>query len=387
MDALILSCGTGGGHDAVADAMREELARRGSHVVVMNPYDLQGSRMADRINKVYISLVQNAPKVFGIVYCMGEAYRRLPFRSPVYYLNGGMVSAMEDYLEQNHFDIIILTHLFPAEILTQMKRRGMKIPKTVYIATDYICIPFTEETDCDAYIIPDQRLAGEFQSKGIPPEKIVPLGIPVRRAFLSQMTRETAREKLNFERDKKYLLVSGGNIGAGKMESVIKLLCERGGDGIRVVAVCGSNERLYQRLAKIYGKKIILIRRTHRMDVYLRACDLYLTKPGGISSTEAAVIGTPLVHLPPIPGCETGNVRFFSSLGMSRRIKLRAAEIPGIISFMEDKSECGKMKNKQHEIVHKEAASRICDFVDEMISPQNIFQNCIDKHPISEYTT
>ena len=103
------------------------------------------------------------------------------------------------------------------------------------------------------------------------------------------------------------------------------------------------------------------------MDVYLRACDLYLTKPGGLSSTEAAVIGTPLVHLPPIPGCETGNVRFFSSLGMSRRIKLRAAEIPGIISFMEDKSECGKMKNKQHEIVHKEAASRICDFVDEMI--------------------
>ena len=96
MDALILSCGTGGGHDAVADAMREELARRGSHVVVMNPYDLQGGRMADRINKVYISLVQNAPKVFGIVYCMGEAYRRLPFRSPVYYLNGGMVSAMED---------------------------------------------------------------------------------------------------------------------------------------------------------------------------------------------------------------------------------------------------------------------------------------------------
>ena len=72
---------------------------------------------------------------------------------------------------------------------------------------------------------------------------------------------------------------------------------------------------------------------------------------------------------------------------MSRTIKLRAAEIPGIISFMEDRTECRKMKNKQYEIVHKEAASRICDFVDEMISPQNIFQNCIDKHPISEYTT
>lgn len=231
MDALILSCGTGGGHDAAADAMREELARRGSHVVVMNPYDLHGSRTAERINKAYISLVRNAPKVFGIVYCIGELCRRLPFRSPVYGLNGRMVSAMEDYLEQNHFDIIILTHLFPAEILTQMKRRDMKIPKTVYIATDYICIPFTEETECDAYIIPDKRLAGEFQRRGVPSEKIVPLGIPVRRAFLSQMTQETAREKLDFERDKKYLLVSGGNIGAGKMEGMIKLLCKYAGDG------------------------------------------------------------------------------------------------------------------------------------------------------------
>lgn len=367
MDALILSCGTGGGHDAAAEAVREELARRGSHVVVMNPYDLQGSRMAERINKTYVSLVQNAPGIFGAVYCLGEIYRRLPFRSPVYYLNGGMVSAMEDYLERNHFDIIILTHLFPAEILTQMKKRGMRIPKTVYIATDYICIPFTEETDCDVYVIPEERLAGEFRGRGIPSEKIVPLGIPVRRAFLSRMTRETAREKLNFERDKKYLLVSGGNIGAGKMESVIKLLCKQSGYGIRVVAVCGSNERLYSRLTEKYGKKIIVIRRTHRMDVYLRACDLYLTKPGGLSSTEAAVIGIPLVHLPPIPGCETGNIRFFSNLGMSRRMKLRADEIPGILSFMENQAKCRKMTDKQYEIIHKDAASRICDLADEMV--------------------
>lgn len=101
--------------------------------------------------------------------------------------------------------------------------------------------------------------------------------------------------------------------------------------------------------------------------MYLRACDLYLTKPGGLSSTEAAVVGIPLVHLPPIPGCETGNIRFFSALGMSHRIKLRADKIPEIISFMDDRSGCEKMKNRQYEIVHNDAALRICDFVNGMI--------------------
>ena len=49
------------------------------------------------------------------------------------------------------------------------------------------------------------------------------------------------------------------------------------------------------------------------MALYLSACDLYLTKPGGLSTTEAAVVGLPLVALHPIPGCETKNARFFTS--------------------------------------------------------------------------
>ena len=47
------------------------------------------------------------------------------------------------------------------------------------------------------------------------------------------------------------------------------------------------------------------------------ACDVLMSKPGGLSSTEALVSGTPLVHTPSIPGCETANADFFSEHGMS----------------------------------------------------------------------
>ena len=43
----------------------------------------------------------------------------------------------------------------------------------------------------------------------------------------------------------------------------------------------------------------------------------FLPKPGGLTSTEAAVTGVPMIHTAPIPGCETVNRKFFMKAGMS----------------------------------------------------------------------
>ena len=43
----------------------------------------------------------------------------------------------------------------------------------------------------------------------------------------------------------------------------------------------------------------------------MKACDVLFTKPGGLTSTEGAVAGIPMVHTEPIPGCETANRKFF----------------------------------------------------------------------------
>lgn len=47
MDALILSCGTGGGHDSAARAIIEEMNARGHRTVLLNPYKLKSDRLAD----------------------------------------------------------------------------------------------------------------------------------------------------------------------------------------------------------------------------------------------------------------------------------------------------------------------------------------------------
>ena len=57
-----------------------------------------------------------------------------------------MTDRMEEYLQQHSFDVIVMPHIFPAEILGHMKNSGITLPPTIFVATDYACIPFTEET-------------------------------------------------------------------------------------------------------------------------------------------------------------------------------------------------------------------------------------------------
>lgn len=101
----------------------------------------------------------------------------------MYHINGKMAPYMQKYLAKHLTDVIVCTHLYPAEILTHMRLNGMETPPFVFIATDYTCVPFTEESDCDLYVTPSPLLSSDFTGRGIPAEKLRPLGIPVRLDF------------------------------------------------------------------------------------------------------------------------------------------------------------------------------------------------------------
>ena len=124
MEVLVLSCGMGGGHNAAGRAVAEELERRGHHATFMNAFELKGRKTAALINNAYIRIAQLVPGLFGAIYFLGEAYRRLPIPSPVYWANGKMSGYLQRLLDEHHFDTIVATHTFPAQTLTAMKRKG-----------------------------------------------------------------------------------------------------------------------------------------------------------------------------------------------------------------------------------------------------------------------
>lgn len=368
MDALILSCGTGGGHNAAGKAVADELLRRGHHAIMLNPYTLHSEQLAEKINHVYIAAAQKAPKIFSAAYNVAQLYRQLPFRSPVYFANRSMAAVLEEYLSENHFDIIITPHLFPAEIVTGMKHKGMDTPETIFVATDYACIPFTEETDCDAYIIPSDGLSKDFTDRGIPAEKLYPFGIPVQSQFRKNESREEARARLRLSLSKKYILIAGGSMGGGSIRKVIRMLVDESAKhpDVELIIVCGSNRRLYNELKENKRSDITVVGFTDDMAGYMRAADLFVTKPGGLSSTEAAVCRVPIIHVAEIPGCETSNARYFSSHGMSMPCGLSRNDVQTIFHMLDDSLACAAMIRNQNKIISGDAASHICTLAENM---------------------
>lgn len=318
MNVLILSCDTGGGHNSAARSIQKELIRRGHQAVFLNPFELSGKRVAGAVGGAYVKLVQKHPRAFGMLYKLGAFVSRLPGRSPVYYANSLVARHLAKYLEQKSYDAIVMPHLYPAEMISYLKRKGWNCPKSVYVATDYTCIPFTGETECDYYVIPHEELELEFVRKGIKKQKLRAFGIPVDETFCSKETKQQAREKLGMSEDGIYYLVAGGSIGAGKIQQLLDLMREALEEVEQAVVICGRNKKLEKKLRKRYAgyKNISIIGSTDQMATYMRACDVLYSKPGGLSSTEAAVIGIPLIHLTPIPGCETRNRIFFRKHGM-----------------------------------------------------------------------
>ncbi len=371
MDALILSCSTGGGHNAAGYAIRDELLARRHHVDMMDPYALISRKFANQVGNAYVKMVQHSPKLFGFAYSLASLVRNIPGQSPVYYANIQVAKKLEDYLAEHHYDVIIMPHLFPAELVTYLKKHDAALPLTVFVATDYACIPFTEETDCDYYIIPGEKQLSDFIRRKIPKEKLLPYGIPTGRAFDEKISRDKAREILGLNQQKKIILLTGGSIGAGSITKAVRILLKtfrrKDIDG-RIIVVCGSNEKLYKRLNFFYRNRLTLLQKTSQMALYMKACDIFISKPGGLSSTEAAVSKVPYIQITPIPGCESCNMRYFSKNGMSIGVKHIKLQLSRAVVSLTRPERVEKMQAAQAAGIPADSRVRICTWLEETIT-------------------
>ena len=372
MEVLVLSCGMGGGHNSAGMAVAEELRRRGHSAVFMNAYDLKDRKTSAVINNAYIGIAQRVPWLFGVIYFLGEAYRRLPIKSPVYWANAKMAGYVQKLLEEHHFDAIVCSHTFPALTLTKMKRDGMQLPITFFVATDYVCTPFEEEADCDYTVIPSGALYTEFSRFGFDRDRLLPFGIPVRGEFAREVPREEARSRLGWEQDSFVMLLSGGSIGAGQISKAIKLLRPFLAEDARrkLIVICGNNRRLFEKLQRKWAgcSQITLLERTEQMADFMHGCDVFITKPGGLSSTEAAAAGVPLIHISPIPGCESHNFRFFAQRGMSIGVKHLRRELVPAVEAIRDPAVTAKMREARHNELNRFSTAQLCGFIEEAVA-------------------
>ena len=327
MKILILSCNTGEGHNSCAKALQIAMQRRGINCEIQDTLALVSEGLSQRVGDAYLFSTRGS--LFEFVYKFGGfvSSNMDTWQSLVYGANRLYAKKLYDYIEKYHFDIIVCVHLFPAEAITALKRNMQLDIPSYFIMTDYTCIPFLQETDLDYYIIPHEHLIEEFAEKGLPREKIVPIGIPIdEKKFSTRLPKPKARTQIiqsisnsNLHSEGHWYLVMSGSMGFGNVEQLIAQLLQDIRPEDTIICVCGRNESLLHSLQGQFEEQhqLCLLGFTNQVSILMDAADVVFTKPGGITSTEAIVKNIPLIHTHPIPGLENHNAHFFHHHGMS----------------------------------------------------------------------
>lgn len=354
MKIVVLTCSTGGGHNACANYIKEEFLARGISCCVKDYMELVGKNASSVAEKVYLDSTKGKGKVFGSVYKLGELYSKMKIPSPVYGLNSLVKDKLYQYLVDNQYDLAIGTQIFACHALTAIKKEHPI--SFINIATDYECIPFWEETNPDYFVIPSPLLKERFIEKGFKEEILLPIGIPISSRFLDCPTSR------DIPKDKDMILITSGSMGFGQLKDVvIRMLQEIPNTYITVV--CGNNQEIQKQLLTIANPLLIVKGFIHNIGEYMKASTVVISKPGGVTTTEVVELRKPLILMMPIPGVEDYNAQFFESNGMA----LNAHNIEDLVTktrdLLKDKAMQQKLIHNQEKNIKSYSAKALVDFV------------------------
>ena len=136
-------------------------------------------------------------------------------------------------------------------------------------------------------------------------------------------------------------------------------------DNIKIIVVCGSNRDLYNELGRIGDDKLIVLGFVHNINSLIYSADIVMTKPGGLSSTEVAVMRKPLLHIFPIPGIETYNANFFNDNGIGIKCDSKDEAIDNCKKLLNDKKKQEEIIRGQKEFINAESAKDLVKLIME----------------------
>ena len=252
------------------------------------------------------------PMLYDMIYRVSKGEKRgTILQTALSYL---LKSRMLKLVQQEEPDVMVFTHPFPCGAASILKRQGHIDVPLVAIMTDFSSHQFWLYPQIDTYYVATESMVDEMVSSGIDASRIHVSGIPVRRAFFRD-----AIEEYSLEEPIK-VLVMGGGLGLGSLETALKHLDEVNGiDEITVVA--GQNTSLYESLVTLSESmrtKTIVYGYTTNISELMKSSSLLVTKPGALTCMEAVTIGLPMVFFNAIPGQEEANAELLEQRGCAR---------------------------------------------------------------------
>lgn len=340
MRVLIATVTAGGGHLAAAAALEE--AWGAAHPRdTLEKVDLVKffSPLHRKIHaEGYVKLVERAPELWGMIFAKTDdpkVARRLnkiqnlfPSRSR---------ARFAAYVKSFKPEVVLCTHYAPLEMLGRLRREAAPgatkrksaaaPPYVVSVVTDFEAHALWMEPDVDLYCVAAEDTKARLVARGAPAENVVATGIPIATKFANVPACGRVRRALGLRDDLPTLLVLSGGFGMGPVGKILAQL-DQVAHEFQTLVVCGRNEELRRELAAQDRKHPTrVLGFATNMHELMSVADLIISKPGGLTSSEALALGRPLLILDPIPGQEAANSDFLLERGAATKVN-RVEDIP-----------------------------------------------------------
>jgi len=361
---LILTITAGQGHNSTAKAIAAGLDERGIESKVLDAYYYLSKLLGDTVSKGYLLSV-NAKQAYRSIYSYLENRRFNSYKlSTMRITNMAFAYKMRKFIDDYDPDVVITTHIFAGIILDVMKQLGELRAKIVNVLTDFTFHPFFEESlRSDYVVIPSELLAEKAHKKGFTDEQILPYGIPIQPKFNVQISKSDARRQLDIETDKPVILLMSGSMGFGHIEKTVGALDAMSHD-FGIITVCGNNKKAYEKIDALGSSK--LIRNygfTSEVDILMSACDCIVTKPGGLTTSEALAKRLPMIISTPLPGQEDRNTDFLLNHGAAMAVNETTPLDEVLDQLFLSEGRMTLMKQSIELLRKPDSTARLCDFV------------------------
>lgn len=348
---MIISAPVGSGHIKAGQAVGAALkaADPAIHVDYANVFHFFPAVVGRLILSLYLQVLAVFPRAYGAAYAWGNGSRlALAGRSLI---SRFLAKQMDSYIQSLQPDVIVCTHATPAGLAADLLRRGKVTAPVVAVVTDYVVHRLWIYPEITHYCVANEELRWELAAGGVGLEKSSASGIPVAAGFAAAKAKLTGQPPA--------VMIMGGGGGLLPMEEIVGALNTLE-ENILILAVCGSNRKLYRRLTALAASSRQQLRVygfSEQIAELMTAADLLITKPGGLTCAEAMCCSLPLLFYRPLPGQEMGNAKRLIRQG-SAVAAATAAELAALVAtLLTEKEKMRKMSQISYKAAKPAAAA------------------------------
>ena len=369
---LILTGSIGAGHTRAAEAVREaiERSRAADTVHVADCLAYANPAFRGLYRELYLSLIERAPGAVGWLYRSSDTIEGGGARKALQHL---ALAGLRRLIRDERPDTIVCTHFLASEVVSAMKARGEWAGVLAVVVTDLdahamwaVC------PSADRWFVALPETAVILAGKGVPSERITVTGIPISGAFSAKLpSRAALREAHGLPAEGPCLLVSGGGVGVSLLDSTFASLLDMDLD-CGIALVCGRNARVRRAAEAILAGRprsrvrCTVLGFTDRMHELMRACDLSVGKPGGLTSCEALACGLPMALVRPVPGQEERNAAHLLEWGVAIALNSPESLAWRVREILGDPERLAAMKRRALERARPFAADAVVDGLVEL---------------------